>query len=120
MLLILFKTFNSYPKGDYLLLEITSIVSLKNMLYTANFFVIISIVEFWTDHITKFVSTVLQNLEAVVQWCSMKKVFSEISQNSQENTYARVSFLIKFSWSLQLRHWCFAVNTAKFLRIPIL
>ena len=95
MLLILFKTFNSYPKGDYLLLEITSIVSLKNMLYTANFFV-------------------------VVQRCSIKKVFSEISQNSQENTYARVSFLIKFSWSLQLRHWCFAVNTAKFLRIPIL
>ena len=28
--------------------------------------------------------------------CSMKKVFLEISQNSQENTCARVSFLIKF------------------------
>ena len=27
--------------------------------------------------------------------CSVKKVFSEILQNSQENTYARVSFLIK-------------------------
>ena len=33
--------------------------------------------------------------EAVVHWCSVKKVFLEISQNSQENTCARVSFLIK-------------------------
>ena len=31
--------------------------------------------------------------EAVVQRCSVKKVFLEISQNSQENTFARVSFL---------------------------
>ena len=33
--------------------------------------------------------------EAVAQICSVKKVFLEISQNSQENTCARVSFLIK-------------------------
>ena len=33
--------------------------------------------------------------EAVVQRCSVKKVFLEISQNSQENACARVSFLIK-------------------------
>ena len=32
---------------------------------------------------------------AVAQRCSVKKVFLEISQNSQENTSARVSFLIK-------------------------
>ena len=31
-------------------------------------------------------------IEAVVQTCSVKKVFLEISQNSQENTCARVSF----------------------------
>ena len=37
----------------------------------------------------------LLSLEAVVQWCSVKKVFLEISQNSQENTYVAVSFLIK-------------------------
>ena len=30
--------------------------------------------------------------EAVSQKCSLKKVFLEISQNSQENTCARVSF----------------------------
>ena len=33
--------------------------------------------------------------EAVAQRCSVKKVFLEISQNSQENTCARVSFFIK-------------------------
>ena len=32
--------------------------------------------------------------EAVAQRCSVKKVFLEISQNLQENTCARVSFLI--------------------------
>ena len=33
--------------------------------------------------------------EAVVRGCSVKKVFLEISQNSQENTCVRVSFLMK-------------------------
>ena len=33
--------------------------------------------------------------EAVVQRCSVKKVFLEISQNSQQNICDRVSFLIK-------------------------
>ena len=33
--------------------------------------------------------------KAVAQTCSVKKVFLEISQNPQENTCARVSFLIK-------------------------
>ena len=36
--------------------------------------------------------------EAVVQRCSVKKVFLKISQNSQENTCARVSFL-KILWN---------------------
>ena len=33
--------------------------------------------------------------EAVAQMCSVKKLFLEISQNSQENICLRVSFLIK-------------------------
>ena len=33
--------------------------------------------------------------EAVAQRCSVRNVFWEISQNSHENTYASVSFLIK-------------------------
>ena len=32
--------------------------------------------------------------EAIVQKCSVKKVFLKISQNSQENTCSRVPFLI--------------------------
>ena len=35
-----------------------------------------------------------QHKEAVVQRCSVKQVFLEISQNSQENTCTRVSVLI--------------------------
>ena len=37
----------------------------------------------------------MQRIEADVKRCSVEKVFLEISQNSQENTYARVSILIK-------------------------
>ena len=49
------------------------------------------------------------------QRCFMKKVFLEISQNSQENTCARVSFLKKRLWQR-----CFPVNFVKFLRTPFL
>ena len=44
----------------------------------------------------KFVTFCFLKLtEAVVPRCFVEKVFLEISQNSQENTCARVSFLIK-------------------------
>ena len=39
------------------------------------------------------------DLEAAVQRCSVKNVFLEISQSSQENTWARVSYLIKLQAS---------------------
>ena len=53
---------------------------------------------------------------------SVKNVILEISQNSQENTCARNSFLIKLqTWDLwRLLHRCFPVNFAKFLRTPFL
>ena len=44
-----------------------------------------------------------EQTEAVVQRCSVKKVFLKILQNSQKNTCARVSFLIKLEhlwWQL--------------------
>ena len=45
----------------------------------------------------------LECIEAVIQRCSVKQVFLEISQNLQEDTCARVSFLIKLQASgLQL------------------
>ena len=62
--------------------------------------------------------------EAVVPRCSVEKVFLEISQNSKENTCARVSFLIKLQarplLKKRLWHRCFPVNFAKFLRTPFL
>ena len=55
------------------------------------------------------------------------EVFLELSQNSQENTCARVCFLIKLQvWGLQLYlkkrlwHRCFLVNFVKCLRTPFL
>ena len=59
--------------------------------------------------------------KAIFQRCSIKSVFLEIPQNSQENACVRVSFLIKLQASLlkkKLWHRCFLVNFAKFLRTP--
>ena len=56
-----------------------------------------------------------QYLEAVAQRCSVKKMFLEISQKSQENTCVIVSFLNKVA-GLRLWHRRFPVNFAKFLR----
>ena len=41
-------------------------------------------------------------VEAVVQRCSVKKVFLKILQNSHEKTCARVSLLIKLQAEVQL------------------
>ena len=67
--------------------------------------------------------------EATTSGVLWKKVFLEMSQNSQENTCARVSFLIKLQASglrpatllkKRLWHWCFPVNFVTFLRTPFL
>ena len=50
---------------------------------------------------------------SLVWRCSIEKVFSEILQNSQENTSAGISFLIL---KKKLWHRCLPVNFAKFLR----
>ena len=55
-------------------------------------------------------------IEAVVQMCPVKKVFLEISQNSQENTQAAPATLLK----KRIWHRCFPVDFAKFLRTPFL
>ena len=62
-----------------------------------------------------------QSTEAVAQRSSVKKVFLEFSQNSQENTCARVFFLIKLRppatlLKKRLWHGCFPLNFAKFFR----
>ena len=46
-------------------------------------------------HKRYFKTVSLELSEAVTRRCSVKEVFLEISQNSQENTCVRVHFLIK-------------------------
>ena len=45
--------------------------------------------------INLIIKSIALSTEAVAQRCSVKKMFLQISQNSQENTRDRVSFLIK-------------------------
>ena len=66
--------------------------------------------------------------EAVAQRCSVKKMFLKVLQNSQKNTHARISSLIKLQArnstcnfiKKRLWHRCFPVNFVKFLRTPFL
>ena len=64
----------------------------------------------------------LKTTEAVVRGCSVNKVVLEVLQNLQENTCARLSFLIKLQATsatlLKKGLWCrfFPVNFAKYLR----
>ena len=65
--------------------------------------------------------------EAATRVVLLKKMFLEILQNSQENTCARVFFLIKVAglrsatlFKKRLWHLCFPVNFAKFLGTPFL
>ena len=75
-------------------------------------------------HCEIFISEYSGNTEAAARRCSVEKVFLKISQNSPENTCARVSFLIKLQARpvtlLKKRLWyrCFPVNFAKFLGAP--
>ena len=62
-------------------------------------------------------SECLLEITAVSCRCSLKKMFLKISQNSQEDTCVRVTFLMTLS-KKRLGHRCFPVNFAKFLRTP--
>ena len=59
--------------------------------------------------------------EALTQWCPVKYVFLKISQNSQENTCARVSLLIKMQTHLFYRTIPAAayVNTSDLTRLMV-
>ena len=65
---------------------------------------------------SKILTGVLENSEAVVQRCSLKKVFLKISQNSQENTCTRVSFSIKLQ--AQTCEFCEILKNTFFYRAP--
>ena len=50
--------------------------------------------------------------KAVVRRCSVKKVFLKVSQNSEEITCARVSFLINLQSGTGIFLWIFLKNTS--------
>ena len=68
----------------------------------------------------------LVDTEACIRGVLYKKVFLKISQNSQENAYARVCYnkvaALRPATLLKKRLWhmCFPVNFVKFLRTPFL
>ena len=72
-----------------------------------------------------FLVYIFEYIETVVRRSSVKKVFLEISLNSQENSCARVFFFNKVAGLrpvtlLRKRLWqrCLPVNFARFLRTP--
>ena len=54
--------------------------------------------------------------EAVAKGCSVKKLFLNILQNSQESAYARVSFLITPFYIEHFRWLLFLMTTSEHLR----
>ena len=69
--------------------------------------------------LSNFQSVLMSRSKAVDQRCSVKKVFLEFSQNSQEkhlcqSLFNKVAGLLK----RRIEHRCFPVNFAKFLRTP--
>ena len=74
----------------------------------------------------KFLASGILYTEAVTLSCSVRKVFLEILQNSQGNTCARVSSLIKLQVEAcnfikkEAVAQAFSVNFAKFVRTPFL
>ena len=68
-------------------------------------------------------NTVHENTETATRGVLCKKVFLEVSKNSQENTCARASFnknYLKTLLKKRLWHRCFPVNFVKFLWTPFL
>ena len=73
---------------------------------------------FWETSLNRSSQTITK---VVARSYSVKTVFLKISKNSQENTFVRISFLIKLTFlKRRLWHRCFPVNFVKFLRTSFL
>ena len=86
-----------------------------------------SMMKFFVKIVTsKETTPLLRRFRSSHRGCSVKGVFLEISQKSQENTCVRVSFLINCMPQAcnfikkEALVQCFPVNFAKFLRTPFL
>ena len=65
----------------------------------------------------------MKTSEAVVQRCFVKEIFLEISQNSQENNFAKVSFFNKVKETLAQVFSCEFCEISKntfFYRTPLM
>ena len=92
--------------GVFIIIRGTTIIIIifdsKKVVFMAKVIIIVIIIHH-IIRISCFYDWTMLYTEAVVQRCSVKKMFLETSQNVEENTCARVSFLIKFQASgLQL------------------
>ena len=63
--------------------------------------------------ITNYKTSNCCKTEAIIQRCSVKKVFLKHLWNSNEKLCARVSFLIKLQLKKRLLHMCFPLNIGK-------
>ena len=86
---------NFYPSNQNVVDEI-EILFLKVTLFKVK-------LAWISDLVNTYLGEKMESTEPVVQRSRLKKVFLKISQNSQENTCARVTFLIK----LQAAAWNF-------------
>ena len=105
----LLSTLDEILRGEAKIFQLTGNKTLRNFLEFVNTKMGIQSL----SHSVEYAAIVDQNCthERIShQRCSVKNVFLEISQNSQENTYTRGGI-----W-----HRCFPVNFEKFLRTPFL
>ena len=94
--------------------------SIKLFLYLQNLANRLDLVLQYRSVFLLILSTHLKDSEAVARRCSIKKVFLKISQNLQENTFARVSFLIKIQALVQVIscEFCEISKNTFFYRTP--
>ena len=88
-----FARFSNLNLRNYfhvIVLDLTRVLSYFKNLCTGLPKIVENVITSTTTIIISYLILIL--IEAVVWRCSVKKVFLEISQNSQENTCARVSF----------------------------
>ena len=88
----------------------------KHLLYSKVLENFLSWINKYYFHAVLYIDLIFDCCRSSRRRCSIKKVFLEILHDSQENTCARASFLIK----LQALRRCFPVNFTKILRTPFL
>ena len=107
---VLFLILSKFQRSDWLLIPWNHYKTARfsddisgNKSYLSTWIHLIFEGKFGHDPLMSIKSYVKAPAEAVAQRCSLKKMLSETSQNLQENTCARDSFLIKLqAWGRQL------------------